>query len=170
MFLAKKERKSKHRKTNRILFHFITLLLLISCNTIKIKENERGVLFKRFDGGIDTSKVYLPGKHSTTKWNYFKIYNISSKSGSVDLVENEQKFKIEYTYKPIPEKVNLLEYYIGADYQKYVLEPEIKNMFLELIKKISINEIEVVLLQNLKPILNKKYIDLQSVNLLEIKE
>ena len=29
---------------------------------VEVANNERGVLFRRFAGGVDTSKVYLPGK------------------------------------------------------------------------------------------------------------
>lgn len=56
-----------------IIFLF---LLMTSCSKFEIASNERGVMFKRFDGGIDTSKVYLPGKYRLSNYDRMIVYNV----------------------------------------------------------------------------------------------
>jgi len=78
----------------------LLLILLSSCQEVTIDKNEIGVYFKRFGGGIDTNKVYKPGKYKIPNWDYIVTYNYQVQNGLVEYYEEDQiVYKIYYKFK-----------------------------------------------------------------------
>lgn len=158
-------------------------------NTINLDEekievvgkNERGVLFRRFANGIDTSKVYLPGEYKVKTYDRFIKYNIDSIS-EINFFESKTKlgrtitFKLNYSYKLIPEKVALMEYYIGSDYHEIIVKKRIQNSIDELVlesnedfeNKVQTNALEEALLKLSKKEIEKRYVELLELTIIEI--
>ncbi len=148
---------------------------------VVVANSERGVLFRRFANGIDTSKVYLPGEYKVKTFDRFIKYNIDIKS-ETNIFESKTKLgkpislKLNYSYKLIPEKVALMEYYIGSNYPIIIVERRIQNSIDDLIiestidfgNKIETQEYENELFNLAKNEIAKRYVELLELSIIEI--
>ena len=58
---------------------FIALILIIGFSNatfLTIDNGERGVLFKRFSGGLDKENIYQPGFHIIAPWNVMHVFDV----------------------------------------------------------------------------------------------
>ncbi len=63
--------KGQARLISAAIFGFMILLILIvfsNATFLTVDAGERGVLFRRFSGGLDTVNVYTPGFHIIAPW------------------------------------------------------------------------------------------------------
>ena len=116
---------------------------------VTVGENERGVHFKRFGGGVDTSVVYLPGEYYIPPFDRLILYRLNSRSGkeAIEIVsKNEVKITVfvEYSFKPIPEKIAQLHYFIGTDIHNYLVKPKINSAVKDYFQDYPSNEISLV--------------------------
>ena len=157
------------------------VLLFPSCQSVMVETNERGVNFKRFEGGIDTSKVFMPGKYIIAYYDRIIIYNIEPQSADEDFIalskdEVNIELSVSYTFRPKPEKIALLHYYIGANYPESIVKPAIRYAVEKLIKDHLANEIPLVgkeelesqLLNAANKMSEKKYIEMRSIQIRDI--
>jgi hypothetical protein len=172
-------KKTTSRNIN-ILIGFLFFLLFYSCKTkeVEIKSNERGVMFKKFDGGLDTSKVYNPGKYNIPDYDRIIIYSIDSKIEVEYFVitskdEIQMKVGIEHKFKLISKKIPLLHKYIGKGYHKFVVIREIEAVVTDYFKNILSNDILLYedkeygkeLFTKAKKSIGEKYVDLESLKI-----
>ncbi len=72
-------RNSQSRLISAAIFGFFVLLILIifsNATFLTIDADERGILFRRFGGGLDKEKIYTPGFHVIAPWNRVYIFDI----------------------------------------------------------------------------------------------
>lgn len=150
--------------------------LFSSCVIDKIEYNEKGVLFKRFDGGVKTDVVYGHGHHFVAPWDRMIKYNISiqqleektnflSKNGLACSIEMEIKFRCD------PTKIGYLDQEIGKDYPSIIVRPQIlsdtrKNFRMYGSKEIDSLEystLETLIMKSATAPLEKKYIILDTI-------
>ena len=63
--------------TGLVVFALFLIVLIFSNATfLTIDPGERGVLFRRFAGGLDTERVYNPGFHIIAPWNIMYVYDV----------------------------------------------------------------------------------------------
>ena len=78
----------------------ITSLVITSCSSkVTIEENERGVMFKRYDGGLQVEPVYPPGEYKVASSDRMFVYDISPKEQTETmevLSADEQATKVQY--------------------------------------------------------------------------
>jgi len=55
---------------------FVLLTLFGSSMFLTVDPGEKGVLFKRFGGGLDKETIYGQGFHVIAPWNDMHIYNV----------------------------------------------------------------------------------------------
>ncbi|MEE9437682.1 MAG: prohibitin family protein [Saprospiraceae bacterium] len=124
-----------------IIFGVLLLFLFIALtNTtfLTLNPGEKGVLFKRFSGGLEKDKIYSQGFHMIAPWNKMYIYDsklnqafekmdVLSKNGLNIVVE------LSYRYRPIPDKIGHLHNDIGSDYMNRIIKPEIRSATREVI-------------------------------------
>ncbi len=119
---------------------FLLFIVLSNTTFLTIKPGEKGVLFKRFGGGIVKDKIYNQGFHMIAPWNNMYIYDVRvneafekmevlSKNGLTIMVE------LSYRYNPMPEKIGYLHDNIGRDYVSRIVKPEIRSATREVIGK-----------------------------------
>ena len=64
-----------------IAFLILMVLMMFSQSTfLTLNPGERGVLFKRFSGGLEKDKIYEPGFHVIAPWNNMYIYSVREQS------------------------------------------------------------------------------------------
>lgn len=129
---------------NRYIFIAVAIFMLffILSNTtfITIPAGSKGVLFKRFAGGIEKDKVYDQGFHVVAPWNDLIIYDVRINEGYEKmevLSKNGLSIQVElaYRYNPISNKIGYLHDEIGNDYLDRIVKPEIRSATREVIGK-----------------------------------
>jgi regulator of protease activity HflC (stomatin/prohibitin superfamily) len=159
----------------------IIFLVLSNTTFLTIKPGEKGVLFKRFGGGLDKTHIYNEGFHMIMPWNNMYIYDIRIKE-SLEKMEvlskNGLNIKIElsYRYYPQADKIGELHEKIGKNYHEYIIKPEIRSSTREVIGKYLPEElystkreaIQDEIFEQTKKALNEKYITLDAILIREV--
>ncbi len=122
------------------MFGLILILSLSNSIFLTIDPGYKGVLFKRFGGGLDKTSIYGQGFHVIAPWNKMFIYDVRINEGLETmevLSKNGLNIKVELSYRFQPEasKIGFLHDEIGADYLKRILIPEIRSATREVIGK-----------------------------------
>ena len=163
-------------------FLLLMLMIILSSTTfITIPPGEKGVLFKRFAGGIDKEKVYNQGFQIVAPWNDLIVYDVRtnedfekmevlSKNGLTILVE------LSFRYMPLPDKIGYLHDEIGPSYLERILKPEIRSATREVIGKYLPEElystkreaIQDEIFQRTAKAAKDKYIELDAVLIREV--
>ena len=125
-----------------MMLFFALMLIMMLSNSIflTIQPGERGVLFKRFGGGLDKENVYKQGFHVIAPWNDMHIYNVQtmedfekmevlSKNGLTIAVE------LSFRYQLNQDQVGYLHDDIGNRFLDKILRPEIRSATREVIGK-----------------------------------
>lgn len=115
-----------------VLFVVMLVLYLAPSIFIFIRAGERGVLWKRFGGGVVDDRYYGEGTTIIWPWNTMTIYNVRiqietrtfdalSKDGLVIQVETSVR------YRAIRETLGMLHEHVGPNYVDVVLIPEVAS-------------------------------------------
>ena len=59
-----------------IFIALIAILIFSNATFLTIDAGERGVIFKRFGGGLDKETIYEPGFHIIAPWNNMYLYKV----------------------------------------------------------------------------------------------
>ena len=158
-----------------ILFFFL-FMILTNTTFITIKPGERGVIFKRFSGGLDKENIYNQGFHIVAPWNDMIIYDTRINEGfeKMDVLsKNGLSISVElsYRYFPIAEQIGHLHDEVGKDYVKRIINPEIRSATREVIGKYLPEElystkreaIQDEIETSSRRSLSEKYLDLDAV-------
>lgn len=118
----------------------IFFLFLTNTTFLTIDPGYRGVLFKRFAGGINADKVYDQGFHIVAPWNKMYLYDTRISEhyeGMQVLSKNGLNINVDLSFRYYPEadKIGYLHNEIGMDYLKKIIIPEIRSAVREVIGK-----------------------------------
>lgn len=122
-----------------ILF-FMLFGVLSNTTFLTIDPGEKGVIFKRFGGGLEKDKVYDQGFHIVAPWNKMYIYDVRTNENYETmevLSKNGLTIKVElsYRYQPQGDKIGYLHDEIGPSYLDRIIKPEIRSATREVIGK-----------------------------------
>lgn len=159
----------------------IILFVLIGNSFITINPGERGVLFRKFSGGLDKTHIYNEGFHVVMPWNTMFIYDTRIKESFETLEvlsKNGLSIKVDLSYRfnPIPDKIGELHEKIGKDFHESIIKPEIRSSTREVIGKYLPEElystkreaIQDEIFHQTKTALNEKYLNLDAVLIREV--
>lgn len=163
------------------LFALIFIIGLSNSLFKTINPGEKGVLFKRFGGGLQVDKVYNQGFHVIAPWNEMIVYDVRiqeafeqmsvlSKNGLTIAVE------LSYRYQPLSDKIGYLHDGIGTGYLDRIIKPEIRSATREVIGKYLPEElystkreaIQDEIFQRTSASVNKKFLNLDAVLIREV--
>ena len=138
-----KDFKMNKRLTQFIIYGFaIFLFISISGSNmfITINPGEKGILFKRFAGGLDKENIKEQGFKVIAPWNKMYIYDVRIKESfaNMEVLSKDGltiKLELSYRYAPVADKVGYLHDEIGPDYQERIIAPEIRSVTREVIGK-----------------------------------
>jgi regulator of protease activity HflC (stomatin/prohibitin superfamily) len=119
---------------------FILFVMLTNTTFITIDPGHKGVLFKRFAGGLKVEKIYNQGFHIVAPWNKMFVYDVRTQEhfeGMEVLSKNGLNIKIDLTirFQPEAQKIGYLHDEIGVDYLSRIIQPEIRSATREVIGK-----------------------------------
>jgi regulator of protease activity HflC (stomatin/prohibitin superfamily) len=119
---------------------FIAVIILSNSIFLTIEPGEKGVLFKRFGGGLDKENIYGQGFHIIMPWNKMFVYDVRINEAFEEmevLSKNGLTIKcdLSYRYFPEPSKIGILHDDVGPDFHNRIVIPEIRSATREVIGK-----------------------------------
>lgn len=122
------------------VFLLIAFMILTSTTFLTINPGEKGVLFKRFGGGIDKENIYNQGFHVIMPWNKMYVYDVRVNEDYETmevLSKNGLNIKVELSFRFFPtlDRIGYLHDEIGPDYLGRIIKPEIRSATREVIGK-----------------------------------
>ncbi len=122
-------------------FLFLMAFLALTNTTfLTIDPGEKGVLFKRFSGGLMKDQLFDQGFHIVAPWNKMYIYDVRIKEDYEKLQvlsRNGLQIEIElsFLYYPVIDKIGYLHDEVGPDYLNRILKPQVRSATREVIGK-----------------------------------
>ena len=103
-----------------------------------VDPGEKGVLFKKFSGGLDKETIYGQGFHIIAPWNTLHIYDVKLHETFEKmevLSKNGLSIRIDlsFRYNPVQSQIGYLHDEIGRDYLERIIKPEIRSVTREVI-------------------------------------
>jgi len=125
----------------------ITMVIYLSSEIfITVDPGERGVIYKRFGGGIDFETIYRPGFHVKAPWNKIYIYNV--RENLIDetmniLDKNGLSLSVDVSVRinPMHDRVPYLHEFFGPDYITLLVKPEVRSTVRRIMGRYSAEEI-----------------------------
>jgi len=173
---------AKYAVIGAIVFMF--LLLFTNSTFITINAGEKGILFKKFGGGLDHTKdeVYGQGFHVVAPWNEMIVYDVREqiREEQMDVLSSDGlpiEVDVSARYHPVGNKIGYLHNEIGTDYSNIVLKDVVRSAAREVMGKYTPEELysnkrdavreEIEAIVRVQ--LEKKYLRLEAVNIRSIK-
>ena len=160
----------------------VVLFTLGSSSFLTIEAGERGVLFRRFGGGLDKENIHPPGFHVVAPWNTMFIYEVREQQISEEmevLSSNGLTIGTEVTVRVAPKTSEIGELHetFGREYTERLIIPEIRSAVREVIGRYTPEELystkraEVTtnIQANLESALESNHINLQATLIRDIE-
>ena len=124
-----------------IVFGIIGLIFIVLFGSSMFKTidpGEKGVIFKKFGGGLDKETIFGQGFHVIAPWNTLHVYDVKIHETFEKmevLSKNGLSIKIDlsFRYMPVQEKIGYLHDEIGRGYLDRIIKPEIRSVTREVI-------------------------------------
>lgn len=140
-------KQNKLLTTGALVFFGLILLLTFSNATfLTLEPGERGVLFKRFSGGLEKDMVYTPGFHVIAPWNKMFIYDVREnqvEESMTVLSSNGLNISVDVTVRvhPMYNKIGDLHEKFGDDYLNSLVKPEVRSAVRNIIGRFNPEEL-----------------------------
>lgn len=124
----------------------IVIFILSNSVFVTINSGEKGVMFRKFGGGLDIENVYDQGFHILAPWNSMIVYNVrkQEKQESMDVLSSNGLaigLDLSIRYELIDEKIGYLHDDIGSDYLRSIIIPEVRSSTRKVIGKYTPEEL-----------------------------
>jgi regulator of protease activity HflC (stomatin/prohibitin superfamily) len=98
-----------------------------------VEAGHGGIMWRRFDGGVETGRVYMEGLQVVPPWDVFTIYDlrVQEEEAEFEVITRgglALKVIVSIRYHPRVEFLGQLHQQIGPDYLNKVVKPEIQSM------------------------------------------
>lgn len=158
-----------------IFIALIVILIFSNATFLTIDAGNKGVLFRRFGGGLDKNAIYQPGFHVLAPWNTMYVYDVREKQIEEEmevLSSNGLNIKVDVTVRVNPrfDKIGNLHESFGQDYLNSLVRPEIRSSVRKIIGRFTPeelystrrDEVQQMIQKDLQTTLEKNYIDLRA--------
>ena len=170
--------------TSGVIFFLALIAILTFSNAtfLTIEPGWRGVLFKRFGGGLDKEKIYTPGFHVVAPWN--EMYRYDVREAQIEekmnvLSNNGLDIEIDVTVRvnPVYSKIGHLHEMFGERYKETLVQAEVRSAVREVIGRFQPeelystkrNEVQSLIQQDLQESLSKNFIELKATLIRDIR-
>lgn len=118
----------------------VVLSFISASMSITIESGMRGVVFRKFGGGVDRDNLLGQGFHIVAPWNTVFPYDtrIQEQTDAMDVLASnglDIHLDLSFRYRVIEDKVGFLHNEIGPDYAEKVVIPEIRAATRKVIGK-----------------------------------
>ena len=163
-------------------FLFIALIAFSNATFVTIDSGERGVIFRRFSGGLDKENIYPPGFHVVAPWNDMYVYDVREQQISEEmevLSSNGLNIRVDVTVRIRPrfDAIGDLHENFGRDYAERLIRPEVRSSVRQIIGKFTPeelystkrDEVQTLISEDLSNTLDNNFIDLRAILIRDIE-
>lgn len=168
--------QSKFMTMGILVFLGLILVLTFSNATfLTIQPGERGVLFKRFSGGLDKENIYSPGFHIIAPWNNMYVYPVREQQLEEQMTvlsSNGLNISVDVTVRvhPMYNKIGDLHENFGGRYMETLVRPEVRSSVRNIIGKFAPeelysskrDEVQTLIQDDLAKTLNNNFVQLKA--------
>ncbi len=128
------------------IFIFIGIAILGNTTFLTIDAGHKGVLFKRFAGGLDKENTFNQGFHVVMPWNTMHIYDVRLNE-AYEVMEvlsrNGLTIRVDmsYRFRPVQDRIGHLHDNVGVDFHRRIIIPELRSATREVIGKYNPEEL-----------------------------
>ena len=164
-----------------VFIAMIVILIFSNATFLTIEAGERGVLFKRFGGGLEKENIFPPGFHVIAPWNIMYVYDIREQQINEDmsvLSSNGLNIEVDVTVRINPNygRIGDLHEKFGPQYVERLVRPEIRSSVREMIGQFTPeelystkrNEVQALIQSDLEKSLGDNFIDLKATLIRDI--
>lgn len=170
--------------TGGIIIFLVLIGILVFSNAtfLTIEAGERGVLFKRFSGGLDKEHIYTPGFHVIAPWNTMYVYEVREQQLEEEmevLSSNGLNIKVDITVRvhPVYDKIGELHETFGREYLTSLVRPEVRSSVRTILGQFTPeelystrrDEVQSLIQEDLDNSLGKNYIVLRTTLIRDIE-
>lgn len=169
--------------TGVVAFVILLVILMFSNATfLTIESGERGVLFKRFGGGLDKTNIYQPGFHVIAPWNSMYVYDVREQQLEEEmevLSSNGLTIRVDVTVRVNPryDKIGSLHEKFGKDYVTSLVRAEVRSSVRKIIGRFQPEElysskreeVQQLIYKDLENALRNNFIELRAALIRDIK-
>lgn len=180
---AKKNPQGRLMTTGIVGLLILILIIIFSSFTfLTIPQENRGVLFKPFSGGLDKETIYGPGFHIVAPWNTMHQYTIRQQKLEESmkvLSSNGLNISLDVTVRVAPEMNNIgsLHETFGKEYLRSLVSPEVRSSVRKIIGRFTPeelystkrDEVQQLISEDLKQTLKKNYVRLEATLIRDIE-
>ncbi len=161
---------------------FLIILIFSNATFITLKPGERGVLFRRFGGGLDKEHIYQPGFHVVAPWNDMYVYDVREKQLEEQmsvLSNNGLNIEVDVTVRvhPAYDKIGDLHEKFGKGYIESLVRPEVRSAVRKVIGQFQPeelystrrDEVQALIQQDLEQSLTENFILLRATLIRDIR-
>ncbi len=176
--------KSGKLVTTGIVVFIILMLILVFSNAtfLTIEAGERGVLFKRFRGGLEKENIYQPGFHVIAPWNNMYVYDVREQQLEEEmevLSSNGLTIRVDVTVRVNPryDMIGHLHEKFGKDYITSLVRAEVRSSVRKVIGRFQPEElysskreeVQQMIHKDLEAALKNNYVELRATLIRDIK-
>ena len=158
-----------------VFIGIIVVLIFSNATFLTIEAGNKGVLFRRFAGGLDKKNIYQSGFHMLAPWNTMYVYDVREKQLEEEmevLSSNGLNIQLDVTVRVNPkfDKIGFLHEAFGQDYLNSLVRPEIRSSVRKIIGRFTPeelystrrDEVQQMIQKDLQTTLERNYIDLRA--------
>jgi regulator of protease activity HflC (stomatin/prohibitin superfamily) len=160
----------------------VVLLLFGNSMFYTLQPGERGVVFKRFTGGLDKENVKDQGFHVIMPWNKLVIYDVTeqTREETMDILDKKglsMSIDVTVRFHPVYSKIGFLHEDFMADYINRLVIPEVRSTVRRVmgtytaaeIYSTKRGEVEAVIVEETEEVLQKNNIVMRALLIRSIK-
>lgn len=165
-----------------VFIALVTVLIFSNATFLTIAPGEKGVLFKRFAGGLENDKIYHSGFHVIAPWNIMYVYDVREQQldeSMTVLSSNGLNIRVDVTTRinPVHEKIGYLHENFGTGFIDRLVRPEVRSAVRQIIGRYTPeelystkrNEVQTEIQTTLEKELKDNYIVLQAALIRDIE-
>ncbi len=154
----------------------VLMLIFGSQMFFVLKPGERGVIFKKFGGGLDKENVFIPGFHVVAPWNDLIRYDVREQKAeeTMDVLDKgglSINVDVTIIFNPFYDKIGHLHENIGANFISVMVIPNVRSSVRAVTGRYSAEEIystkrgevEVEIIESTRKALAEKNIDMKDL-------
>jgi len=139
---------AKKAKSLLILAGVIVVILLMfgSATFVTLQPGEKGVIFRKFSGGLDKEHIYNAGFHMIAPWNDMIIYDVREQKvdETMDVLDKKGlpiNVDVSVRFYPIYSKIGELHEKFGVKYIDKLVVPEVRSTVRQVMGRYTAEEI-----------------------------
>lgn len=132
-----------------IIIGAVAVILVVALSSsifLTIDAGKRGVIFKKFQGGLDKENIYTQGFHVKAPWNDMYIYDVREQKTeeTMDVLDkNGLSIKVDMSirFHPVGDRIGFLHEIFGMEYGNTLVIPEVRSSVRQVMGRYTAEEI-----------------------------